>query len=133
MKESSFWSSYQKGFEGQAMPDVNSNVTLIKGFVEETFPAFWREQGTDSPVLLIHLDMDVYEPTKVVLDWVAGTDKKVFVLFDELLNYEEFHLHEYRAFLETILHNDVPYKVRSLCDKGRQDYGALGKVCIEVR
>jgi hypothetical protein len=133
VKSSSFWSSYQKRFQGQTMPTVNANVELVKGFLEETFEPFLNSGLGDADVYFVHLDMDIYEPTKIVLDWIVKSDKKFFVMFDELINYEEFHAHEYRAFLETIIAEETPYRILSLCDRGADEYGALGKVFLEVR
>jgi hypothetical protein len=133
VKTESTWFEYQKKFWQQTIPKVNSNVELIKGYVENTLPEFVKGKFNSIDVLFVHLDMDIYEPTKVVLDWIAKTDKKAFIMFDELINYSEFHLHEYRAFLETIVENKIPYRIRTMCDRGSEDYGQFGKVFVEVR
>jgi len=133
VKKSSIWFSYQERFTGQKLPEVNENVQLVKGYVEDTFPKFISENASAAEVFYIHCDMDVYEPTRVVLNWVVASDKKVFVLFDELLNYNEFHLHEYRAFLEAIIARNIPYRIHTLCDRGADIFGAYTKVFIEIR
>jgi len=133
VKKSSFWSSYQASFSGQELPEVNSNVRLIKGYVENTLPEFLNTSVQGVEVFFVHCDMDIYEPARVLLDWIATSDKKFFLMFDELINYNEFHLHEYRAFLETIIEKKVPFRVRTMCDRGKDEFGALGKVFVEIR
>ena len=133
VKDGSVWVEFQKQFKSQRLPKLNDNVELVTGYVEQTFPDFAKSNLRGVDALFVHLDLDIYEPTKVVLDWIANADAKAFVMFDEFINYDEFHLHEYRAFLETIIDRKVPYRVRSLCDRGAKDYGQFGKVCIEVR
>ena len=133
VKKSSYWSLYQPAFSGQEPPKVNSNVKLIKGYVENTLPEFLSNNVQGIEVFFVHCDMDIYEPARVLLDWIATSDKKFFLMFDELINYNEFHLHEYRAFLETIIEMKVPFRVRTMCDRGKDEFGALGKVFIEIR
>lgn len=43
------------------------NVRLVKGNVIETLPAFLIE-NPQTRIALLHLDMDVYEPTRVVIE-----------------------------------------------------------------
>jgi hypothetical protein len=133
VKRTSFWSGYQKRFSGQSLPVVNKNVSLIRGYAEDTLPAFIATQIADVEAFLVHCDMDIYEPTKVVLDWVVSSDKKFFLMFDELLNYSEFPLHEYRAFMETIVAKKVPYRIHTMCDHGEDTFGVCAKVFLEIR
>ena len=132
VQKGSIWADFDKRFKAQTAPKINSNVQLITGYVEKTFPPFAAARLREVDGLFIHLDMDVYEPTRVVLDWLQKSGKRAFVMFDELINYEEFHLHEYRALLETIVETKVPYRVRALCDRGQNVYGQFGKAMIEV-
>ena len=133
VKEGSIWAGFQNRFKNQQVPKLNDNVELVTGYVEQTFPDFAKSKLRDALALFVHLDLDIYEPTKVVLEWIANANLKAFVMFDEFINYDEFHLHEYRAFLETIIDRNVPFRVRSLCDRGARDYGQFGKVCVEIR
>ncbi len=62
------------GGDGSSLEEIQSildfkgfkNIHLIKGDVRKTFPNFLKE-NPHTRFNLIHLDMDVYEPTKVVL------------------------------------------------------------------
>jgi len=47
------------------------NFELVEGDVFATLPAY-LEANPQTRVALLHLDMDVYEPTKFVLDHLAG-------------------------------------------------------------
>lgn len=51
-------------FRGKGCGD---NVRLIKGNVMETLPAFLNEQP-QTRIALLHLDMDVYEPTQLAIE-----------------------------------------------------------------
>lgn len=44
---------------------TRSNVTIVKGFVPETFSGF-----TDSKICFLHLDLDLYEGYKYTLEFV---------------------------------------------------------------
>lgn len=46
---------------------LSENMTLIQGDVRETIPKY-REQNPSLRIALLHLDMDVYEPTKFALE-----------------------------------------------------------------
>ena len=66
------------------LPKVNQNAELIKGWIDETLPPFLRKKK-DS-ISFMHIDMDTYNPTKVILEntverLIPGT----IIVFDELL------------------------------------------------
>ncbi len=86
-----------KGF----VPSVQRNVTLHKGWFEETLPRFLEEH--DSPVRFINIDCDIYSSTKTVLDLLAtriapGT----VIVFDEYLGNETWREDEFKAFQEAV-------------------------------
>lgn len=92
------------------LPKVNSNVTLIKGWFNETLPAFIKEQN--KKVSFLHLDADLYSSTKCILDCLKDyLDENCVVVFDELVNYPGFDGEngELRAFYEFINTNKVDY------------------------
>mgnify|MGYP001827346208 CR=1 FL=1 len=43
-------------------PKVPDNVTLVKGWVQDTLPGYLKQTGT-APFSFIHMDMDTYTPT----------------------------------------------------------------------
>ncbi len=88
----------QKGL----LPDVPDNVTLVKGWVQDTLPGFIADVG-DANFRFIHMDMDTYTPTLFALKavkrkLVAGT----VILFDELYGYPGWRHHEYKALQEVL-------------------------------
>ena len=79
-----------------------SNIELIKGYYEDTLPAFLNAHTGDAD--LIHLDADLYSSTKTVLTLLAprivpGT----MIMFDELCDYQDYRIHEIKAFAEFLL------------------------------
>jgi len=92
------------------LPKVNSNVTLIKGWFNETLPTFIKEQN--KKVSFLHLDADLYSSTKCILDCLKDyLDENCVVVFDELVNYPGFDGEngELKAFYEFINANKVDY------------------------
>jgi hypothetical protein len=82
-------------------PPVEPNVTLIKGWIDDTLPQF-LEQNPE-PIAFIHIDTDTYSPCKTVL--TLCRDRLVegsVVLFDELLGYPGWKHGEYRALTECL-------------------------------
>lgn len=97
------WNGLQAGHftTGGHLPTVQQNVTLIKGWFNETLPGF-VEQHKD-PVAFVHIDCDLYSSTKTVFDnlkdrFVVGS----IIAFDEIFNYgnELWKFHEFKAFCE---------------------------------
>lgn len=90
------------------VPEVNSNVQLVKGWFEETLPDFVKiHEGTCS---FLHIDCDIYSSTKTVLSMlreriVPGT----IIMFDDYFAGPEWKLHEYKAFDEFVRENNVGF------------------------
>lgn len=75
-------------------------VSLIKGDACATIPAF-LEQHPHTVVSLLHLDFDLYEPTKVAIEQlVPRMPKGAVIIFDELNN--DSWPGETRAVLDTL-------------------------------
>lgn len=92
------------------LPEVNSNVVLIKGWFNETLPIFIKEQN--KKISFLHLDADLYSSTKFIFDCLKTyLDENCLVVFDELVNYPGFDGEngELRAFYEFINENTVDY------------------------
>lgn len=92
---------------GGSMPNVPCNVTLVKGWFNETLPQFKAILG-ETPIALLHVDCDLYSSTKCGFDVlknniVPGT----IIVFDELWNYTGFQEHEIKAFVEFL--NETGY------------------------
>lgn len=93
------------------LPFVNENVTLIKGWFNETLEEFIKQKN--QKVSFIHMDADLYSSTKYILDTLKNyLDKDCVIVFDELVNYPGFDgdTGELRAFYEFVNENNVDYK-----------------------
>ena len=83
------------------LPPVLHNVRLFKGWFADTLPKFKQQLLKSTPIAFIHIDCDIYEATKTILDALGDnlTPGSVIV-FDEYYNYPNFEQHEYKAFQE---------------------------------
>ena len=93
------------------LPEVNANVTLIKGWFQDTLPAFLTEQC--KKISFIHIDCDLYSSTKYILNTVKPyLQEGCVIIFDELVNYPGFdgETGELKAFYEFITENNVNYE-----------------------
>ena len=104
---------FDKGMFNQQgnLPAVNSNVTLVKGWFNETLPGFMESHK--KKVSFLHLDADLYSSTKYILDTLKDQlDTDCIVVFDELVNYPGFdgETGELKAWYEFITENKVDYE-----------------------
>ena len=100
---------YEKGHFACDVPEVPYNVTLVKGWFEDTLPIFLEEH--EGAAAFIHIDCDLYSSTKTVFDnlkyrIVDGT----IILFDEIISYDGYEEHEFKAFNEYLKQNDMRYE-----------------------
>ena len=96
------------------------NVKLVKGYFDVTLPKFLEKFEGD--VAFVHIDSDLYSSAKTVLDNLKPRIKKgTIILFDEILGYADYRLHEIKAFAEFILDTGLSYK--PLLSQNLNDYG----------
>lgn len=98
------WSKPDRHIESMALGgkvprglEENTNITIVRGWVEDTLPSFL--QSHHGPVRLAHLDLDVGPPTKFVLDLinerlVSGS----LIVFDDFFGHIGWENHSYSAF-----------------------------------
>ena len=88
-------------------PRVNSNIELIDGKVENTLNNFLKTKGN---IIFVHLDLDLYSPTKFVLEKIKNrlTNNSV-LLFDQMYGYPGWQEHEYKAFFEVFVEEEFQY------------------------
>lgn len=94
------------------LPELNipqQNFRLVKGWFNETLPEF--TQQVEGPAAFLHIDCDLYESTKCILDElgdriVPGT----VIVFDEYLNYPGWQNHEFKAFKEFCEARAIKYR-----------------------
>lgn len=104
---------YDKGFFNMngALPNVNDNVKLVKGWFNDTLPNFIKKHH--KKVSFIHMDADLYSSTKLILDTLKNyIDNDCIIVYDELVNYPGFdgETGELKAFYEFITENKVNYE-----------------------
>jgi predicted O-methyltransferase YrrM len=92
-------SGFSKGAFAGNLPPVPENVGLIKGWFNETLPAFLAANEGD--VAFLHVDCDLYSSTKCIFDLLARRIKSgTVIVFDEFWNYPSWQQHEIKAFDE---------------------------------
>ncbi|MFT4013358.1 MAG: class I SAM-dependent methyltransferase [Paracoccus sp. (in: a-proteobacteria)] len=95
-------SDFREGhFARPDLPEVRANVRLIKGWFDETLPAFRSDVIGEGLVNFVHMDCDLYSSTATVLaELEAHLAPDAIVVFDEFFNYPGWERHEVRAFDE---------------------------------
>jgi predicted O-methyltransferase YrrM len=100
---------YKGKFKVDNLPKVKDNVTLIKGWFEDTLPDFIEKNNYD--VSFIHIDCDLYSSTKTIFYYlknniVPGT----VIVFDEFFNYPGWEDGEFKAFYEFVEECEVAFE-----------------------
>ena len=111
LKEDWFGSSLPKGYFNldKKIPKLNSNVEPIVGWVEDTLDDFLKKHNPK--INFVHLDMDVYSPTKFTLEKIKPfLVKDAIILFDELYYYHGWKEGEFKALKEVFNENEFRYK-----------------------
>ncbi len=106
------WSGHHKkkgsfSLDGK-IPAVRGNVTLVKGWVDDTFPPFLADMGRK--ISFLHIDTDTYTPALVVLKAARPyLTPGSIILFDELLGYPNWRNGEFRALGEVFSEDEYRY------------------------
>jgi hypothetical protein len=111
LKEDWDGSPFEKGFFNlnKKIPKLNSNVEPTVGWVEDTLDFFLKKHTPK--INFIHLDMDLYSPTKFVLEKVKSyLVKDAIIIFDQLYNYTGWEHGEYKALKEVFKEDMFQYK-----------------------
>jgi hypothetical protein len=95
----SWWTRPKGTFKTDVPTFEQVNVTLVKGFFDESVPRFLEEWKGN--VSLLHIDCDLYESTRLcLLPLLRRCHVGTVVLFDEYYNYSDFASHEWLAWRE---------------------------------
>jgi hypothetical protein len=82
------------------LPEIYRNVILYPGWFEDTVGPFVEQYGKGH-IQFLHIDCDLYESTAFVLTALAPQIiKGTIIVFDELINYEFYEQHEFKALNE---------------------------------
>ena len=91
------------------LPKVNKNVSLIKGYFNETLPKFLEEHKEKAA--FIHIDCDLYSSTKTIFENIYDRIvPNTVIQFDEYYNYPGWRNHEFKAFQEFCKKYSVEYE-----------------------
>lgn len=92
----------EKGtFRLNRLPRVRKNVTLIKGWFNETLPRFACEHQENC--CFLHIDADLYSSCKTIFDVLGNRiGKGTVIVFDEFFNYPGWRQGEFLAFREFV-------------------------------
>lgn len=110
------WSGYHSfDFDVQGkMPEVNENVTLVKGWYDESLPKFL--ETFSEKCSLLHIDCDLYSSTKTVFENIAPyITEGTIIMFDEFFNYPNYEEHEMKAFFEFVEKNKIEFEYLAYC------------------
>jgi hypothetical protein len=89
----------QGWFKVDSLPEVLSNVTLVKGRFDQTLSGFLATHPGEA--LFLHIDSDLYSSCKTVLEAFASRIRSgTVVAFDEYFNHPGWEHGEYKAWQE---------------------------------
>lgn len=104
----SIWKRGRFDIKGK-LPKVNKNVSLIKGYFNETLPKFLEKHKEKAA--FIHIDCDLYSSTKTIFDNIYDRIvPNTVIQFDEYYNYPGWRNHEFKAFQEFCKKYSVEYE-----------------------
>jgi len=84
------------------IPSVPNNVTLHKGWFEDTLPSFIEQH--QEPIRFMNIDCDIYSSTKTILDLLAKQiTHGTVIVFDEYIGNANWREDEFKAFQEAVV------------------------------
>ncbi len=104
------WSGNPSMFNAAGkLPRIRSNVTLVRGWFNESLPD-WLLAHPD-PIAFVHIDCDVYSSTKAIFDAIGPRlQPGAVIVFDEYFGYPGWQQHEFKAFQEFVAAAGVEYQ-----------------------
>lgn len=111
------WAARKGTFDlGGAMPNVPPNVTLLKGWFEETLPQFLREHP--EPFSFVHVDCDTCEAAQTILALAGDRFRPgTVVVFDEYFGYRGWREGEWKAWQEFVAAQGKRYRYLAFHDQ----------------
>ncbi|MBN9495473.1 MAG: class I SAM-dependent methyltransferase [Alphaproteobacteria bacterium] len=101
---------------GGVLPQVESNVTLVKGWFDKTIPGFLA--ATPGPMAFVHIDCDTYPAASVALNLIAERIRPgTIIVFDEYFGYRGWRQGEHKAWQETVATRGFDYEYVGFCDQ----------------
>tara|TARA_R110002020_G_scaffold384390_1_gene595383 strand:+ start:295 stop:951 length:657 start_codon:yes stop_codon:yes gene_type:complete len=96
------------------LPQVESNVQLVKGWFNETLLKFFiKHKGV---VSIANIDCDTYEATKCVLAHLSShLTKGSIILLDDYFGYPGWKEGVFKAWQECVKYNNIKYQYVAFC------------------
>jgi hypothetical protein len=92
---------------GKPLP---SNITLIKGFFEDTLPSFADEHKEQ--IAFIHIDSDLYSSCKTIFEYLGNQIvENTVICFDDFMDWDYNQNNEIRAFAEFLIERNLNYQI----------------------
>lgn len=117
---------FNKGcFTTNGIPPIlpYKNIEYHVGWFDRTLPDFLKIYESEK-MSLIHMDVDIYSSCKYVLSNIKKhLQPGTVIVFDELINYPTYELHEMKALHEFLIENPT-IKVEMIGGRG-----AFRKTC----
>jgi hypothetical protein len=127
--------TWRVGFEKSAfavntLPDVPSNVTLYKGWFNESLPLFVKNNKAN--IGFIHIDCDLYSSTICIFEILRERLKnETIIIFDEFFNYPGWQNHEYKALNEFVKKYNYTFKYLGCVPSSQQVLVMLTKTVVQ--
>ncbi len=98
-------------FALEKLPEVNSNVDLIKGWFEDTLPNFEPFKKKNALISFLHVDCDLYNSTKTIFKYCGKYLRPdSIIVFNEYFNYPGWEEGEFKAFKEFTKEQSINYE-----------------------
>jgi len=94
---------------GGILPEVESNVTLVKGWFDQTLPPFFAQHP--EPIAFMSHDCDTYEAAKIVFQFTADRLRPgTMIVFDDYWGYRGWKSGEHKAWHELVEEKKIRYE-----------------------
>ena len=89
------------------IPNLNKNVSPIKGWIQDTLPSFLKSTKN---INFVHIDVDTYNTSNFILRNIKPfLNNGAIILFDELYNCIGWEENEYKALTENFNEKEYNY------------------------
>lgn len=91
-------------------PLLNKNIKIVDGNFDKTIPEFANEYlgEYNSKITFMNIDCKVYQPTKEIFRYLYNKIcNGCIIVFNDLVNYPSYWLHELKAFYEFVQEYNV--------------------------
>lgn len=94
---------------GNPLADLPKNVELIQGLFSDTAAKFASQ--IDQPIILVHIDCDLYTSTLDALNGISSKlHREAVVVFDEYFGYPGWKQHEHKAWREYTQDHGISFR-----------------------